>query len=217
MPSNVLEMIASLVVANFSGVEFFVIFEKKEKKLYAISAIDVIKKKYNSIMPIKKVAEIKALGNVKLIGVKDFMAEEPMSGLEAYIEADHNRKVLDNFDVYIASYIHLYRNYKSLAVLMQHKYVNLIDTFIDHCMVENTDHPATIAYSNAAINEVLKFRKATYTAIKKYLVSHKAYMFFLNLHKAKYTDKQFRQVRDIIKTCADEYDEQRSLREVRAA
>ncbi|MBQ7245565.1 MAG: hypothetical protein IJS33_01420 [Firmicutes bacterium] len=42
MPSNVFEMLASLVVANFAGVEFFVVFDSIMNKLYSISAIDVI-------------------------------------------------------------------------------------------------------------------------------------------------------------------------------
>ena len=204
MPSNVFEMLASLVVANFAGVEFFVVFDSVMNKLYSISAIDVIKKRFDNITPISKVSEIKTLGRVKFIGLKDFLTKHPESNIDAYLQANHKQAVLDNFDAYIASYVHLYRVYKSLSTLMQHKYVNLIDTFIEHCMVSDTDHPATLSYSAGEIHKVLKFRKATHTAIKKYLTSHDAYLFFQNLNKSKYTDKQFREVRNIIKDCVKE-------------
>ena len=52
---------------------------------------------------------------------------------------------------------------------------------------------------------MLKFRKATYTAIKKYLTSHDSYLFFQKLNKNKYTDKQFREVRNIIKDCVKKH------------
>lgn len=201
MPSNVFEMLASLVVANFAGVEFFVVFDSIMNKLYAISAIDVIKKQFESLTPINKASEIKSLGRVKFIGLKDFLVKYPESNIDAYLQANHKQAVLDNFDAYIASYIHLYRVYKSFSTLMQYKYVNLIDTFIEYCMTSGTDHPATLSYSAGEIHKVLKFRKATHTAIKKYLTSHDAYLFFQNLNKKKYTDKQFREVRNIIKDC----------------
>ena len=205
MPSNVFEMLASLVVANFAGVEFFVVFDSVMNKLYSISAIDVIKKKFDNITPINKVSEIKSLGRVKFIGLKDFLTKYPESNIDAYVQASHKQSVLDNYDSYIASYVHLYRVYKSLSTLMECKYVNLIDTFIDYCMSEGTDHPATLSYSADEIHKVLKFRKATYTAIKKYLTSHDSYLFFQNLNKKKYTDKQFREVRNIIKDCVKKH------------
>ena len=205
MPSNVFEMLASLVVANFAGVEFFVVFDNVMNKLYSISAIDVIKKRFDNITPINRVSEIKSLGRVKFIGLKDFLTKYPESNIDAYVQASHKQSVLDNYDSYIASYVHLYRVYKSLSTLMECKYVNLIDTFIDYCMSEGTDHPATLSYSADEIHKVLKFRKATYTAIKKYLTSHDSYLFFQNLNKKKYTDKQFREVRNIIKDCVKKH------------
>ena len=205
MPSNVFEMLASLVVANFAGVEFFVVFDSVMNKLYSISAIDVIKKRFDNITPINRVSEIKSLGRVKFIGLKDFLTKYPESNIDAYVQASHKQSVLDNYDSYIASYVHLYRVYKSLSTLMECKYVNLIDTFIDYCMSEGTDHPATLSYSADEIHKVLKFRKATYTAIKKYLTSHDSYLFFQNLNKKKYTDKQFREVRNIIKDCVKKH------------
>ena len=205
MPSNVFEMLASLVVANFAGVEFFVVFDSVMNKLYSISAIDVIKKKFDNITPINRVSEIKSLGRVKFIGLKDFLTKYPESNIDAYVQASHKQSVLDNYDSYIASYVHLYRVYKSLSTLMECKYVNLIDTFIDYCMSEGTDHPATLSYSADEIHKVLKFRKATYTAIKKYLTSHDSYLFFQKLNKNKYTDKQFREVRNIIKDCVKKH------------
>ena len=205
MPSNVFEMLASLVVANFAGVEFFVVFDNVMNKLYSISAIDVIKKRFDNITPINRVSEIKSLGRVKFIGLKDFLTKYPESNIDAYVQASHKQSVLDNYDSYIASYVHLYRVYKSLSTLMECKYVNLIDTFIDYCMSEGTDPPATLSYSADEIHKVLKFRKATYTAIKKYLTSHDSYLFFQNLNKKKYTDKQFREVRNIIKDCVKKH------------
>jgi len=205
MPSNVFEMLASLVVANFAGVEFFVVFDSLMNKLYSISAIDVIKKQFDNITPINRVSEIKSLGRVKFIGLKDFLTKYPESNIDAYVQASHKQSVLDNYDSYIASYVHLYRVYKSLSTLMGRKYVNLIDTFIDYCMSEGTDHPATLSYSAGEIHKVLKFRKATYTAIKKYLTSHDSYLFFQKLNKNKYTDKQFREVRNIIKDCVKKH------------
>lgn len=92
MPSNVFEMLASLVVANFAGVEFFVVFDSIMNKLYAISAIDVIKKQFESLTPINKASEIKALGRVKFIGLKDFLVKYPESNIDAYLQANHMSK-----------------------------------------------------------------------------------------------------------------------------
>ena len=197
MPSNLISLLASIAVANFQNVDFIVAFDKVCNKLYAISVKDCITKAYHNSFVVTKASQLKSLGSIKLIGVKDFITVNPDSGLESYINATHTNKVLNNFDMYIASYIHLYRVYKSFTALVENNYINLVDTFIDHCFIENTDHPGTISYSYGDVNEVLRFRKPTYNIIKKFLVNHGAYAYFLNLNtKHKYTDKQFRQVRD---------------------
>ena len=204
MPCNVFELLASLVVANFQNVDFIVAFDAAAGRLFAISITDVIRKNFDNLIPIKRVAEIQNLGSIKFVGMKDFMSQNPNSCIENYIEAKHTRRVFDNFDTYLASYIHLYRVYKCLSTLVENNHINLVDTFIDCCMTENTDHPATIAYSDGAVNEVLRLRKETYRIIKKYLVSHDAYKYFLALNRGKCTDQQFRMIRNIIKDAVNE-------------
>ena len=87
MPCNVFELLASLVVANFQNVDFIVAFDAAAGRLFAISITDVIRKNFDNLIPIKRVAEIQNLGSIKFVGMKDFMSQNPNSCIENYIEA----------------------------------------------------------------------------------------------------------------------------------
>ena len=190
----------SLCPQNVKAFDTVVVFNPEDGKLYAFDSTDIMNANYEDYRVITKTSQLKSLGTILLLGLRDFIYNCPDSELTAYMEATHNAQVKEAFDMYVASYIHLYRNYKSLSVLAANGYFNLIDTFIDCCINENTDHPGTLSYSSFEIHKVFKLRKAVYNTMKKYLDDHDMYRYILEFAKThKFSDQRFREVKKAFK------------------
>ena len=189
------------ITFNISLFDTLAFYDIEANRVVVISARSFVKKDYENHAVISKTSELLGWGQIKFVNLEDFIKKNPDSGIEAYIEAEHN-DTLFYFDFYIAAYITLYKYYKSLETISENGLFGLIDTFIDHCVSTNNDHPCTITYFNYGneIHTVLKLRKTVYEMFEKYFTTYSNYYYiFMNQHEYKYTDKQFREFRKTIR------------------
>lgn len=175
-------------------------FDEDSNRIVAINTKDYLNSNFEKATAISKTAELAAFGSVRLVNPETFVKKFPSSQIESYIIADHSDKVRDDFDFYLAAYIILYRNYKSLETLAENRYISFIDSFIDYCVSENTDNPGTLCYHRKEIHKVFKLRKAVFEMFKSYFTSYSNYSYILRCQlEDKYTDKDFRKLRRLIK------------------
>ena len=185
---------------NFDAFDALAFFDAESNRIFVIDPKDFAKSNFESITVITKTAELAAFGSIKLVNPEAFTKCFPSSQLESYIIAEHSARVYEDFDFYLASYIILYRYYKSLETLVEHNFISLVDSFIEHCVSENTDHPCTLCYSRNEIHKVLKLRKAVFEMFKDYFKTYNNYSYILKCQtEKKYTDKDFRKLRKLIK------------------
>ncbi len=200
MFEKIFDSLATLCRQTINSVDTIIVYNPEADRLYSIDKDNLLNNDYNASSVVKKASQLKRLGEIQLHGVIDFMLKYPESGLDRYIDAIHTNRVAENFNLYVAAYIHLYHYYKSLPVFVSHGYYNLIDTFIDCCINENTDHPHTICYFPDEIYKIFKLRKAVYNMLKTYLNDHEMFRYVLNMAQThKYTDKQFRELKKAFK------------------
>ena len=158
-----------------SDVNHILFFDTKTSRVFAVNAVDYREGNFDRCLTIKKAADLSKLGRIYFANLGDFVAKYPDSHIERYISDVHSKTVLDNFDKYIAAYVHLYRCYKSLAALAENSYGAFIDAFFEACCNENTDHPATICYFGNEIHKILKLRKAVFNMFDKELNDYSFY------------------------------------------
>ena len=191
-----LSMFIPSVGKSLEAFDALAFFDAESNRIIVIDSKAFAESNFESATVITKTAELAAFGSIKLVNPEAFTKRFPSSQFESYIIAGHSAKVCEDFDFYLASYIILYRYYKSLETLVEHNLIGLIDSFIDNCVSENTDHLCTLCYSKNEIHKVLKLRKAVFEMFRKYFTSYSNYKFiFTNQHYRKYTDKDFRAFR----------------------
>ena len=186
---------------NNNVIENVVVFNEADDRLFAVSKEDFENDCFENIETIKRAADLKNLIPFKLVGVEKFLSKHPDSLLQKYIEAEHINSEENTLTLHTAAYIHLYRYYKSFNTLISESYTEFIDSFIDSCIEEDTDHPATICYSNYETYKIFKLRKSVFTMYKKYLNDYEFYRELLrlqNLYNLK--DDYFRKKKELIIT-----------------
>lgn len=170
---RILSLITSVFVSPYA-LEYFdtiAFFDKFKHSIHVVAVDDYLNGHFDNYATIKRVADFKRLGLIYLANPEDFIEAYPNSCIEKYIYSTHSYAVKENKDKYIAAYIHLYKLYKSLDILTRDNYVQFIDSFIDYCMAEGSDHQSTITYSPKQLYRVLRLRKAVLTCTKSILVT----------------------------------------------
>ena len=184
---------------NVSMFDTLAFYDAEANRVAAISARSFVNKKFNDFTVITKTSDLLGLGQIKLVNIRDFIKKNPDSGIEAYAEAEHSQNPY-YFDFYLTAYIILYKYYESLETLSENGLFALIDSFIDHCVCSNSDHPGTITYFSYDIHKVLKLRKSVYNMFKSHFTNYSNYYYiYMSQHVYKYTDKQFREFRNTLK------------------
>ena len=191
------KIIKSMFTANVASVPAYVdalaFYDEESNKIIVISANDYKNCNFSNYNVINKTSELTDFDYIKLVNLSTFIRKNPTSGIEKYIDSKHSRKVYEKSDLYLAAYITLYKYYKSFETLVDNNYINFIDTFIDSCIRNKSDHPNTICYFNYDIHKIFKLRKTVFTMFKDYLNSYNNYLYiYTNQNDFKYTDQQFR-------------------------
>ena len=175
-------------------------FDQDTSRIYILDTLDYMRNRYDNCFIIRKLSDFNDLGNVFLANIDAFTAKFPESEIEKYISAPHSPKVTQNLDKYIASYIHLYKYYKSLGSLTRNNFSEFIDSFIENCFMEKTDHPGTICYFDHDIHKIFKLRKTVFEIFKPYLNNYATYTYIFTLQNYyKYSDRELRKVRKELK------------------
>ena len=176
-------------------------YDEESNRIIAISAGDYKRHDFSNYTVISKTSELKELGHIKFMNLNSFIRKNPASRVEAYIDSKHSSLVSENSDLYLAAYITLYRYYKSFETLVDNNYINFIDTFIDSCIRDKSDHPGTICFFSYDVHKIFKLRKTVFDMFKDYLDNYSNYLFiYANQNEYKFTDKQFRALSKTLKT-----------------
>lgn len=196
--------IKTLLNANVKSIPSYAdnlaFYDEESHKIIVISAHDYRNCNFSNFTFINKTSELIEYDSLKLVNLNKFISCNPLSQIEIYISSDHSQRVYSNFDYYVTAYIILYKNYKSLEILVENKFITFIDTFIDNCISNNTDHPGTICYFRYDIHKIFKLRKTVYTMLEEYINDYNSYMYiYTNQNEYKYTDKQFRALSKTLK------------------
>ena len=217
MANEIIMLLMSFVGLNYGNFDYIVVYDHITNKLHAISFYDYKLGNFDNYITINKSSDLMFLGNIVLLNLEKFISMFPESKIEEYKNSQHTDTASSNIDLYLAAYINLYRIYKSLPVLVENNYSKTIDTFIDCCMKENTDHPGTLAYNPGEVYQVFRLKKANFQMFKKFLVDHKFYREVLDLqNKHKQTESQMRQISREYKMSLKKAEEERKEAEKQA-
>lgn len=168
-------------------------YDPELNRIITISVSDYKNCNYKNYTIINKSSELKECNFISLVNLDTFISKNPKSRIEDYIASKHSAIVYEQFDLYLAAYITLYRYYKSFETLVENNFITFIDTFIDNCIDSDSDHTYTITYFNYEIHKILKLRKTVFEMFKDYLNNYNNYLYiYKNQTEYKYTDKQFR-------------------------
>jgi len=200
MFANLFTLVSTILNGSLMSFDYLLIFNSADDNLYAITPMDVANGASDKFILVKKVSQLVTLGQFKLLAVDAFESKYPDSGLERFSNSlcAFNQKY--RIEYYLASYIHLFKRYKSLKTLVSNGHSELVRTFIDYCIDKNTDHPTSISYNEAEIHKVLKLRKSVYMMFKNNLDDHDTFVFIQDLAlRYRYRDEQFRDIRKKIR------------------
>lgn len=182
--------------ASIDATDSIIFFDESSSKFYVIENTDYKKGYYDFFIEIRRLSDLNSLGEVYFANPDSFIAKYPDSELEKYILSAHKEKVLNNINKYATAYAKLYICYKSLAVLTKNDFSDFIDSFIDACFRDKTDHPATFCYFGNEPYKILKLRKAVFNIYEPYLHNYDVYRYIYELQsRYNYTDKQLRKVK----------------------
>lgn len=183
-----------------SYVDALAFFDPASNKIIVISASEYRNGNYENYTVINRTCELKDCGLISLANLNAFIRKYPDSRIEDYIASDHSDIAFEQFGLYLAAYITLYRFYKCFETLVDNNFITFIDTFIDNCINSESDHTHTITYFNYEIHKILKLRKTVFEMFKDYLNDYNHYLYiYKNQTEFKYTDKQFRVIRKTLK------------------
>lgn len=217
MANEIIMLLMSFVGLNYGNFDHIVVYDHILNKLHAISSRDYKSNNFDNYITITKTSDLKSLGNIVLVNLEKFASMFPESKIEDYKNSKHTTIASSNIDLYLASYINLYRMYKSLPILVENNYSQTIDTFIDCCMNENTDHPATLSYNSGELHQVFRLKKVNFQLFKKFLIDHEFYREVLDLqNKHRQTESQMRQISREYKQSLKKAEEERKEAEKQA-
>ena len=175
------------------GIAFY---DAKDNRVHIIDAMDFLRGNYESFCTIKKTSYLNNFNRIIVANIEDFIEANPESEIDEYIISKVSDKEDAALGKYIAAYMHLYRLYKSFSTLVAENYIDFIDTFIEKCMSEETDHLSTITYSKKELHKVLRLRKAVFNMFEPYLTNYNTYKNIEYLHNSKqFSDKEFRRIK----------------------
>lgn len=195
--TNSLTVFNTVVPKDADSIAFF---DVKSSRVIVIDIADYIIGNFSCYFEIRKLSDLNAFGSVHFANLDDFTARYPESEIEKYISSAHSARANANIDKYITAYIHLYRCYKSLAVLSRKGHSEFIDSFIDNCFAENTDHPGTICYFGNEVYKIFRLRKAVFEMFEPYFKNYDTYFYiFMLQNHYKFSDKELRKVRKRLK------------------
>ena len=217
MANEIIMLLMSFLGLNYGNFDHIVVFDHILNKLHAISSRDYKSNNFDNYITITKTSDLKSLGSIILVNLEKYASMFPESKIEDYKNSQHTTIASSNIDLYLASYINLYRMYKSLPILVENNYSQTIDTFIDCCINENTDHPATLSYNPGELHQVFRLKKVNFQLFKKFLIDHEFYREVIDLqNKHKQTESQMRQICREFKKSLKEAEEARKEAEKQA-